>query len=176
MQQTNTAFVGRITNSPKARNAAFRVKLTIRDDTLTIAGTDDEEWTWNMADVTITRIAVDRFSLELTDERLYFLPVDTRRFVTDVLQRFSDTPVEPHRGWLRRRIEEAQAAGGVATGYELEEIADDSGPGGRRRGHIHDWDEGSAAGVLTRRCTKCSHVSIDATGLRSTLDQQLANA
>ena len=120
MGNTKTAFVGRITTSADARNAAFRVKLYISDDTLEIVSADGDEWSWNMTSVTIARSSVDRFHLALDGEDLYFLPVDTRRFLTTVVQEHADSPMEPHRGWLRRRIEAAQAQGGDVAGYELE--------------------------------------------------------
>ncbi len=169
MQTTKTAFVGRISTSSDARNAAFRVKVYVGDDTIDIVSPDGDEWTWQLDDVNITRSSVDRFLLELADETLYFLPVDTRGFTRDVVERLSGEPVEPHRGWLRRRIEAAQAEGGSDDGYSLEidhEI--EEGTTGKR-GHLHEWQEGSAVGVLTRRCVKCGQVSIDATGLTSEL-------
>ena len=123
-----------------------------------------------MAEVTITHHSVDRFHLSLGNEDLYFLPVDTSRFLTDVVQEHSDSPMEPHRGWLRRRIEEAQAHGGDDSGYELEEgSANIETPTSGRRGHVHEWAVASAVGFVTRHCVNCGQVSIDATGMQSSL-------
>ena len=180
MQKTKTGFVGRITTSADARDAAYRVKLYVNDDRLQIVAVDGDDWSWDMTDVTISRASVDRFSLQLADEQLFFFPVDTRGFLTDVLERYSDAPIEPHRGWLLRRIEEAQAEGGVEPGYELDDnttgnTAYSETRSGRRR-HVHEWDEDSAVGVVTRRCIKCGQVSIDATGLKSSFESALATA
>ena len=178
MQNTKTAFVGRITTSADARNAAFRVKLYVDSMTLLIVSAEGDEWSWNLDDVTFSRASVDRFHLQLAEEELYFLPVDTLGFIANVVNRHSGTPLEPHRGWLRRRIEAAQAEGGEISGYDLEiedEPATDSQDSSRRR-HVHEWAEGSAVGVRTRRCVKCGKVSIDATGLKSTLEVALLGA
>ena len=121
---TSPTFVGRITTSSNARNAAYRVRLSVEEGILQITGADGDEWSWNMEEVTISRSSVDRFLLELSDERLYFLPVDARGFIADIVQKYSDTPLEPHRGWLRRRIEEAQAQGGFDEAPDL--VVDDS--------------------------------------------------
>ena len=175
---TKTDFVGRISTSANARNSAYRVKLYVSDKSIDIVSDDQEEWSWSMEDVTISRVSVDRFMLELAEERLYFLPVDPHGFLTDVVQKYSDVPVEPHRGWLRRRIEDAQAdktktADGYSDESLFEENVIDSATNQKRRGHVHEWDEGSAVGVITRRCVRCGHVSIDATGVTSSLERQL---
>ena len=143
--------------------------MYISDDTLEIVSADGDEWSWNMTNVTISRSSVDRFHLSLDGEDLYFLPVDTRRFLTTVVQKNGDSAMEPHKGWLRRRIEAAQAQGGDVAGYELE-IEEVVEPQSKRRGHAHEWSEACAVGVVTRRCVGCGHVSIDATGVTSTLE------
>ena len=174
MQTTQNAFVGRITTSADAKNAAFQVKLYATDSTIDIVSTDGDEWTWDIGDVTITQTAVDRFHMKLGTEQLYFLPVDTHGFISKVVQVISDAPVEPHRGWLRRRIEEAQARDGDVAGYDLEVVAGEEEQPSGRRSHIHEWYEGRAAGVTTRRCVGCGQVSIDATGLTSkAMDNEL---
>lgn len=171
MQTTKTAFVGRISTSSHARNAAFRVKLYVDDDTIDIVSPDGDEWSWDLDSVTITRSSVDRFLMELDDETLYFLPVDARGFSRDVVERLAGEPVEPHRGWLRRRIEAAQAEGGTDDGYTLDIEPEPDVDTPAKRGHVHEWHEGSAVGVRTRRCVSCGQVSIDATGLTSELAQ-----
>ena len=177
MQNTRTAFVGRITISADARNAAYRVKLYIGEAKLEIISTEGDEWSWDMSEVTITRHSVDRFHLSLANEHLYFLPVDTNRFLTEVVQDHSDSPLEPHRGWLRRRIEEAQAHGGDDSGYELDEGSPKvETPTSGRRGHVHEWVVASAVGFVTRRCVNCGQVSIDATGMKPSLEASLQTA
>ena len=173
-----TDFVGRISSSANARNSAYRVKLYVSDESIDIVSADQEKWSWSMEDVTISRVSVDRFMLELAEERLYFLPVDPHGFLSDVVHKYSDVPVEPHRGWLRRRIEAAQAdktktADGYSDESLLEENVMDAKTDQKRRGHVHEWDEGSAVSVITRRCIRCGHVSIDATGVTSSLERQL---
>lgn len=108
MQTLKTRFVGRITDSATAKNAAMQVAMEISDETIDIAISEDENWTWQVADVKMTRIAIDRFELELADETLYFLPVDPHEFARDAFAQFAGAPDEPFKGWLRRRIEEAQ--------------------------------------------------------------------
>ena len=177
MQNTKNAYVGRISTSREAHNSAFRVKLYITDARLEIVSGEGDEWAWDIAEVTITQVSVDRFHLHLGTEDLYFLPVDTRGFVSNVVTRISDTPVEPHRGWLRRRIEAAQANGESVEGYELDDtdVEIELEKTGRKR-HVHEWAEGKAAGVITRRCVGCGQVSIDATGLTSQFESQLLTA
>jgi hypothetical protein len=166
----------------RRRNVAYHVKVYVSDSTIDIVGADGEECSWNMKDVTFSRSAVDRFMFELDDERLYFLPVDPNAFLSDVVQKYSDVPVEPHRGWLRRRIEAAQADTSIqAEGYDSEDLEETPpqtegsrrDPAHRRRRHLHEWQESIAVGVTTRRCVRCSQVSIDATGVTSSLDPTL---
>ena len=170
MNQTKTSFVGRISTSREASNAAFQVKVYVLEDRFDIVSVEGEEWTWPIDDVSIDRVAVGRYELRLGDERLYFLPVDTKGFQHHVV----DGGVRPGKaepGWLRRRIEAAQATDETPDGYDLEIEIDDSSdaPQGRRR-HEHEWITGSAVGVITRRCATCNHVSIDARGVVSHLD------
>ena len=169
MNTTKASFVGRISTSKNAANAAFQVKLYILDDRIDIISVDGEEWSWKISDVTMTRVAVGRYELQLADEHLYFLPVDARGFQRHVI----DAGVQEDRssaGWLRRRIEAAQASDEPAVGYDLDvaiESPEMDSPG--RRKHVHEWVTGSAVGVRTRRCVSCNRVSIDATGLVSNL-------
>ena len=109
MDAREPRFVGRITDSETAKNAALQVAVEISGDKLEIVLSDDEQWVWEMKDVSMSRVAIDRFEFALGDENLYFLPVDPMAFVRDVMVASSDTPVEPYRGFLRRRIDEAQA-------------------------------------------------------------------
>ena len=178
MKNISPGFVGRITNSAESRNAALQVKLYAGEEVLEIVSMAGEEWSWDMSDVTMSRVAIDRFLLQLADEQLYFLPVDPLGFISKVVEKYSDEPLEPHRGWLRRRIEAAQATGGDDSGYDIGDIFEiddtDVSKAGRRK-HEHEWQEGSAVGVVTRRCVSCGHVSIDATGVTSALEDELAS-
>jgi hypothetical protein len=78
---------------------------------------------------------------------------------------------------LRRRIETAQANGEEVEGYELNDtdVGIDVEKTVRKR-HVHEWAEGKAAGVITRRCVGCGQVSIDATGLTSQFESRLLTA
>lgn len=175
---TKTGFVGRVSTSPDALNAAFSVKLHVTATHIEISSAEGgDRWQWPISTVSMSQVSVDRFHLELDNEELYFLPVDARGFVEHVVSRFSDEPVEPHRGWLRRRIEQAQASDVEAEGYEFDDtdIEIDLTAKGRR-GHVHEWTEGKAAGVVTRKCVGCGQVSIDATGLTSSFESALASA
>ena len=102
-------FVGRLTNSDTSRNAAMQVTLCVDDQSLQIIVDGDEEWAFAKAEVVLSQVSIDRFRLHLAGEDLYFLPVDPLGFVREVMEEFSEAPVEPYRGWLRRRIDEAQA-------------------------------------------------------------------
>ena len=102
-------FVGRITDSESAKNAAMQVAIEIGDETIDIAVSDEERWSWSTAEVTMSRVAIDRFKLELAEETLYFLPVDSTGFANDAFGQFSAAPNEPFKGWLRRRTEAAQS-------------------------------------------------------------------
>ncbi len=169
MNQIKSSFVGRISTSKEASNAAFQVKVYVLEDRFDIVSVDGEEWTWPMDDVSISRVAVGRYELQLGDERLYFLPVDTKGFQHHVVDA-GVRPGKPEPGWLRRRIEAAQATDEMPMGYDLEVELDEApiAPQGRRR-HEHEWITGSAVGVITRRCTTCNQVSIDARGVVSHL-------
>ncbi len=112
-------FVGRLTDSKTDENAAMQVTLLVTDESLEICIDSGEQWEWDMADVSMNRVAIDRFQLGLAGEDLYFLPVDPMGFVKDVLERYSETPVEPYRGWLRRRIEDAQAKSNDSAGLQI---------------------------------------------------------
>ncbi len=178
MHTTKAAFVGRITTSSDASNAAFRVKLYITDSTLDILSATGDEWSWNLEDVTITRTSVERFHLQLSNEELFFLPVDTLGFTHSIVDLHSEDSTGSQRGWLRRRIEAAQASGDAISGYDLEvdpQPLAESQDSGRKR-HVHEWTEGSAVGVITRRCIRCGQVSIDATGVKSELESTLITA
>jgi hypothetical protein len=119
MQTLKTRYVGRITDSETAKNAAMQVAIEVIDDKLQIMVSEDEQWAYDMTDVRVSRVAIDRFKLELGEENLYFLPVDPRGFVTDVVEAHSDGLVGSYQGWLRRRIESAQSEGTLDADFNF---------------------------------------------------------
>jgi hypothetical protein len=110
-------------------------------------------WAWAMSDVSMNRVAIDRFQLDLNGEDL-FLPVDPMGFVKDVVDRYSGKPVEPYKGFLRRRIEAAQAeeTDAITAGADIEET---------EPRHTHRWEAPESLGIRTVRCSECSVVKLD---------------
>ena len=120
MQTLKTRFVGRISDSDSSKNAAMQVAVEVSDGSLEITLNDGEQWAWDMKDVKVSRVAIDRFKFELAEENLYFLPVDPMGFVRDLVEVHTDGPVEPYQGWLRRRIEAAQDVGHIDADFGFE--------------------------------------------------------
>ena len=154
MQTFKQRYVGRLTDSDTAKNASTQVTMHVSDESLEITVDGGEQWEWAMSDVSMNRVAIDRFQLDLNGEDLYFLPVDPMGFVKNVVDRYSGKPVEEYKGFLRRRIEAAQAASDDASANETD--IEETEPS-----HTHQWDTTDSLGIRTLQCSECSVVKLD---------------
>jgi hypothetical protein len=152
-------------------DAGFRVKLYLTHERVEIVSFESEAWSWPLSKMTVQRSG-RRFLLSLGDEQVYFTPDEPGRFAIGSGDQADDGSTR--RGWLRQRIEEARdtipAEASVGEVEFIEELAPRATQKRRGRQHEHEWDEGTSAGVLRRRCVTCGHVSIDITGFVSEFD------
>ena len=154
MQTLKQRFVGRLTDSDSAKNASTQVTMHVSDESLEITVESGEQWEWAMSDVSMNRVAIDRFQLDLNGEDLYFLPVDPMGFVRNVVDRYSGKPVEQYKGFLRRRIEAAQTESNDESGNETD--IEETEPR-----HTHTWDSTDSLGIRTLECSECPAVKLD---------------
>ena len=154
MQPLKQRYVGRLTDSDTAKNASTQVTMHVSDESLEITVDGGEQWEWAMSDVSMNRVAIDRIQLDLNGEDLYFLPVDPMGFVKNVVDRYSDKPAEGYKGFLRRRIEAAQADSNDASGNKTD--IEQTEPS-----HTHQWETTESLGIRILQCSECGVVKLD---------------